>query len=122
VRRVFGRPRARYAVCATHACAYSEPWPGRPPDECTSNALKRRRHIPHDELGLEMEHAKPQRLEPSITASVRTEPPSVIRPVHLDDEAAAWGEKVDDVLAQHDLPSESDSELAAGQPSPEASF
>ncbi len=69
-----------------------------------------------------MQHPKPQRLEPRIAASIRTEPSGVIRPINLDDEPAGWSEKVDDVLAQHDLPSERDSELRARKPSPEASF
>jgi hypothetical protein len=69
-----------------------------------------------------MQHAKPQSFEPSIAASIRTDPSGVIRPINLDDEPAGWSEKVDDVLAQHDLPPECDSELAAGQLSPEASF
>ena len=69
-----------------------------------------------------MHHAKAKRLEPSIAANIGAEPSSVIWPVDLDDEATGGGEKVDDVLAQHDLPSERDSELATGQLSPEASF
>jgi hypothetical protein len=82
-------------------------------------ALKNRRRISHDEPGLEMDHPKAERLEPSIAPSVSA---SVIRTIDLDHEPADRGEKVDDVLAQHDLPSERDSQLAAGQVSPQASF
>jgi hypothetical protein len=46
----------------------------------------------------------------------------VIGPIDLDDEPAGGCEKVDDVFAQHDLPSERDPELTAGKVSPEASF
>ena len=69
-----------------------------------------------------MHHAKAKRVEPSIAPSISAEPSSVIRSVDLDDEATGRGEKVDDVFSQHDLLSKRDPELAAGQPSPEASF
>jgi hypothetical protein len=69
-----------------------------------------------------MQHAKAQRPEPSIAASISAEPSSVIGPVDLDDEATGGSEKVDDVLAQHDLPSKGEPELAAGKPSPEPGF
>jgi hypothetical protein len=78
--------------------------------------------LSHDDVGLEMQHAKPQSLEPSIAPSISTEPPSMIRTVNFDDEAAGGSEEVDDVLAEHDLPSKRDPELTAGKPSPEAGF
>jgi hypothetical protein len=85
-------------------------------------ALKSHRQLPHDELGLEMQQAKSQRLEPRIPPSISAEPSSVIRPIDLDHEPAVGSEKVDDVLAQHDLPPERDPELSTGQLSPQASF
>jgi hypothetical protein len=67
-----------------------------------------------------MQHAKVQRPEPRITASISAKPSSVIRPIDLDDEATGGSEKVDDVPAEHDLPPERDPELTTGKPSPEA--
>jgi hypothetical protein len=90
--------------------------------ESIPDARKSQRQISHNKLGLEMHHAKAKRLEPSIAASIGAEPSSVIAPVDLDDEATGGGEKVDDVLAQRDLPSKGEPELRAGKPSPEASF
>ena len=87
-------------------------------------ALKNGRQISHDELGIDMHHAKAKRLKSDIAPgiSLSAEPSSVIRPVDLDDEAAGGSEEVDDVLAEHDLPSERDPELSTGQLSPQASF
>jgi hypothetical protein len=96
--------------------------PSRVALEGAANESESNLQLSHDELGLEMHHAKAKRLEPSIAESVRTEPSRVIQPVDLDDEATGGGEKVDDVLAQHNLPSERDPELATGQLSPEASL
>jgi hypothetical protein len=84
--------------------------------ESVPNALKNHRQISHDELALEMQHAKAQRPEPRIAASISAEPSGVIGPVDLDDEATGWGEKVDDVLAQHDLPAKRDPELTTRSP------
>ena len=67
-------------------------------------------------------HTKPQCPEPRITASISTEPSGVIRPVNLHDEAAGGREKVDDVPAEDDLPSERDPELTPRKPSPEPGF
>src|SRR5688572_28827763 len=64
------------------------------------NALKSQRQSSHDELGLEMQHAKPQRVEPRIAANISAEPSIVIGPVDFDDEATGWGEKVDDVCTR----------------------
>jgi hypothetical protein len=85
-------------------------------------AHKSPRQISHDELGLEMEDAKAKRMKPSMAPSVSAAPSSVIRPVDLDDEATGGGEKVHDVFGEHDLPSERDSELLAGEMIPKPSF
>jgi hypothetical protein len=69
-----------------------------------------------------MHDAKAKRLQPSIAASISAEPSSVIGPVDLDDEATGGSEKVDDVLAEHDLPAKRDPELTTGKPSPEPGF
>jgi len=90
--------------------------------ERTPQALESQRQLSHDELGLEMQHTKAQRVEPRITASISAEPSRVIRPIDLNDEPAGGREKVNDVLAQDDLPSERDPELSTGQLSPQASF
>ena len=57
--------------------------------ERVPDALKSERQLSHDEVSLEMQHAKAQRLEPRIAASIRTEPSSVIRPIDLDNERHA---------------------------------
>jgi hypothetical protein len=90
--------------------------------ESVANESESGLQILHDELSREMQHAKAERLKPSIAASIRAKPSSVIGPIDLDDEATGWSEKVDDVLAEHDLPAKRDPELTTGKPSPEPGF
>jgi hypothetical protein len=61
-----------------------------------------------------MQDAIAERLEPGITPCIGRAPSGMIRPIDLDDEAVGGREDVDDVLAQHDLPSERDPELSPG--------
>jgi hypothetical protein len=90
--------------------------------ESAANESESNPQISHDEFGFDMQQAIAQRPQPRIAASIRAKPSSVIWPIDLNDEATGGSEKVDDVLAQHDLPAKRDPELTPGKPSPEPGF
>ena len=72
----------------------------------------RRVQIAHDEGGIRMKHAVPERLKPGIPPRIRLLPLGMIAAVKLNDRRTVKLE-IHDALAEDDLPAELRAELSA---------